>query len=661
MSRLANLFLALGISAVLILGAAGIYSQILKGRAGIATGAQMVEAIRASEQLAAKWSAEVGRVKNQPDADFDSLAGYIPRLAAQREVIVTAHERVGELPDEIKNGIRGYVSRVQAKQELIERFKMDYAVVRNSQDFLLNDPEGGKALLKSAREGRRIVVEDAARLMFDEMEQFIRTPDRMWQQRTRQTLDALLEASSCTREAAKAKEIAAHVEILLERHELAEDRFEEASSSREISNAADALTTQLDAHHQANQLYVDYLDYALYAVVGITLIYWTSLVLRAFRGRGRREAEAPVPAEVPAAAAAIGYVGALRARQPESGADAGRPDAGAPAEEVIVLAAPAPVMAAETAEIVPRRERPLQGAAPAPVAAADTAEIEGDLEPIAPARAGTEEAGIGLEPAAPVAQTPAPAPAPVREGGFGLATHAMVEAVFGRLAEVATELDRAAEAGEVLRSPEAERPEQALAALLGRLAGARWSTHRLAAQARDMLEGEVAEPDLRRTDLRDALTWLLDALDATHRERITAVLLPGTVADIDRRAFEAAMERVLIHALEAAARHPGGTGYVELTLTTHEGRHCISCVDYGPGPLTGVAAPAGDAPPSPPYDTLNLDIARRLVIAQGGEFEATTYPPYGSRIRILLHPATKPLRLGRDRSEAPRTGQDPTG
>ena len=658
MSRLVNIFLALGISAVLVLGAAGIYSQILKGRAGIAAGTQMVEAIRASEQLAAKWSAEVGRVKNQPDADFDSLAGYIPRLATQREVIVTAHERVGELPDEIRNGIRGYVSRVQAKQELIERFKMDYAVVRNSQDFLLNDPEGGEALLKSAREGRRIVVEDAARLMFDELEQFIRTPDRMWQQRTRQTLDALLEASSCTREAAKAKEIAAHVEILLDRHELAEDRFEEASSDREISNAADTLTIRLDAHHQANRLYVDYLDYALYAVVGITLIYWTSLVIRIFRGRGRRAAEAPVPAAVPAAAeaGATGYVGALRARQPGSGADAGRPDAGAPAEEVIVLAAPAPVMAAETAEIVPRRGRPLQGAEPAPVAAADTAEIEGGLEPVAPARTGVEEAGIGLEPAAPVAQMPAP----LREGGFGLATHAMVEAVFGRLAEVATELDRAAEAGEVLRSPEIERPEQALAALLGRLAGARWSTHRLAAQARDMLEGEVAEPDLRRTDLRDALTWLLDALDATHRERITAVLLPGTVADIDRRAFEAAMERVLIHALEAAARHPGGTGYVELTLTTHEGRHCISCVDYGPGPQTGVAAPAGDAPPSPRYDTLNLDIARRLVIAQGGEFEATTYPPYGSRIRILLHPATKPLRLGRDRSEAPRTGQDPT-
>ena len=653
MSRFVNVFLALGISAVLVLGAAGIYSQILKGRDGIAAGTRMVEAIRESEQLAAKWSAEVGRVKNQPDADFDSLAGYIPRLAAQREAIVTAHERMGELPSEIQNGIRGYVSRVQAKQELIERFKMDYAVVRNSQDFLLNDPEGGKALLESAREGRRIVVEDAARLMFDEMEQFIRTPNRMRQQSTRQTLDALLEASSCTREEAKAKEIAAHVEVLLERYELAEDRFEEASSVREISNAADALTTRLDTHHQANRVYVDYLDYALYAVVGITLIYWISLVIRMFRGRGRRGAEAPAPgiagpaaeagtmepppAEAPAAAEAVAgraYSGMLRGAPPIAPA----PAAAEPVAEAGTMEPP-PAEALAAAEAVAGHAYSgmLRGAppmAPAPMA----------TEPVA--EAGTME--------------PPPAEAPVRDGGFGLTTHAMVEAVFGRLAEVVTELDRAAEAGEVLRGPEIERPEQALAALLGRLDGARWSTRRLAVQARDMLEGEVAEPDLRRTDLRDALIRILDALDAAQRERITAVLLPGTVADVDRRAFEAAMERVLIHALEAAARHPGGAGCVELTLTTHEGRHCISCVDYGPGPLPGVTAPAGDAPPSPPYDTLNLGIARRLVIAQGGEFEATTYPPYGSRIRILLHPATKPLRPGRGQSEAPRTGRGST-
>ena len=211
----------------------------------------------------------------------------------------------------------------------------------------------------------------------------------------------------------------------------------------------------------------------------------------------------------------------------------------------------------------------------------------------------------------------------------------MVESVFGKLSEVAAELDRAVEAGETLRSPEAgERREEALAALLGRLAGARWGARRLAAQARGVLEDGEAEPDWQRIDLRDTLTSLLDALDATHRGRITAVLLPGAVARVDRQAFEAAMDRVLGHALEAAARHPGGAGHVELTLTTHEGRHCISCVEHGPGPS---ASGAGGA--SSWSDTLDLDVARRLVTAQGGEFEAAAWPPYGSRIRISIHPA----------------------
>ena len=248
--------------------------------------------------------------------------------------------------------------------------------------------------------------------------------------------------------------------------------------------------------------------------------------------------------------------------------------------------------------------------------------------PAFPAEAPPADTGIGAS--APVG----PAPDPVREGGIDLTMQAMVEAVFGKLSEVAAELDRAAEAGEAFRSPgeAGEHSEEALAALLGRLAGARWNVRRLAAQARDVLDGEEAEPDWQRIDLRDTLTSLLDALDTTHRARVTAVLLPGAVADVDRQAFEAAMERILGHALEAAARHPEGAGHVELTLTTHEGRHCISCIDHGPGPPA--SAPAGGTPSW--IDTLDLDVARRLVTAQGGEFEATTYPPYGNRIRICV-------------------------
>ena len=128
---------------------------------------------------------------------------------------------------------------------MIERFKTDYAVVRNSQDFLLNDPEGGQALLMSAREGGRTAVEDTAQQMFEELEQFLSTPDRGWNMRTDHTLDALVGISDGTPEAEKVKEIAAHVEVLLDRYELAEDRFEKAISNRRIRNAAAALLSRI--------------------------------------------------------------------------------------------------------------------------------------------------------------------------------------------------------------------------------------------------------------------------------------------------------------------------------------------------------------------------------------------------------------------------------
>ena len=623
-SRLANLVIALVISASLVAGAGLVYRQLLRNQASATAGMQALDAIRASERIAAEWGAEVGRVKNQPDADFDSLKVYIPRLAAQREAIVTARERMGELPNEIRNGIRGYLNRLRAKQELIERFKTDHAVVRNSQDFLLNDPEGSKALLRNARGGGRTMAVDAAGLMLEELEQFIRTPTRAWRQRTGQTLDALLEVSDGTPDAVKVEEIAAHVDVLLDRYKLAEDRFEEAVSNRDIRNAAATLSAWIDAHHQTRRLSVDYLNYTLYAIAGLAFVYWTSLVMRFFRGRrrGRREEEAPAPvagAEAPAAEEAVAgrvYSGMLRGAPPMAPASvAAATGAGAeaiPPRPVVEAIPPRPV-----AEAIP----------PRPVAEA--------IPPQPVAEAPAVDTGVAAE--APTGPAPEPYAPPIRGGGIGLTTHALVEAVFGKLTEVADELDRAAEAGEALRSPVAgERSEEALAALLGRLAGARWGAHRLAAQARGVLEGTEAEPDRQRIDLRDALKSLLDTLDEARRGRITAVLLPGAVADVDLRAFEAAMERILGHALEAAARHPEGAGHVELTLTTREGRHCISCIDHGPGPPTPAA---GGAPAW--RDTLDLDVARRLVTAQGGEFEAATYPPYGSRIRIWIPPVTE--------------------
>ena len=677
MKRLVNFVIALVISAGLIAGAGIAYRQLVEEQAIAAASLQAIEAVRASERLAAEWGAEVGRVRNQPDADFDSLKGYIPRLAAEREAIVAAWNRMGELPSDVRNGIRRYTANLRAKQELIERFKTDYAVVRNSQDFLLNDPEGGEALLRSAREGGRTAVEEGTLLMLAELRQFIRTPSLSWNMRAEHALGALMEASDDTPEAVKAQEIAAHVEVLLQRYALAEDRFAEAVSNQKIRDAAAVLSARLDSLHGERQISIQYLTYALIAAAGLLLVYWTYLVVRFFQGRRRRGAEAPVPEPIPEAVAeadavqphpaeetpAVAEAAAERAyddmlrdaplvapapvpAEPVAGTDAIRPHPAAEAPAVAEaeagrayddmlpdapLVAPAPVAAgpvagADAMRPHPAAEMPAAAEAEAGRAYGDTLR---DAPPVAPAPVVAAEV-----PAGPAPEPSAPS---VREGGIGLTTQAMAEAVFGKLAEVAAELDRAIEAGEAFRTPgTGERSEEALAALLGRLAGARWNARRLAAQACGVLdEGGEARPDWQRVDLRDALASLLDTLDATRRGRITAVLLPGAEADVDRQAFQAAMERVLNHALEAAARHPEDTGHVELTLTTHEGRHCISCIDHGPGP--SASGPAAGGAPSW-SDTLDLDVARRLVTAQGGEFEAATYPPFGSRIRIWIPP-----------------------
>ena len=616
MRRFVNAFVALVISASLVAGAVGVRDRMSGEEGEIAAYTQAIEAIRASEQLAAQWSAEVGRVKNQPDADFDALKDFIPKLVAERDRLLAAQDRMGDLPNEVKNRIRSYLSRLEAKQGKIERFKTDHAVVRNSQDFLLSDPEGARALLASAREGGRDAVEGAATLMLDELGQFLRTPTDAWRNRTSAALDALVAASDGTPDAAKTAEIARHTEVILERWKLAEARFEESISNENVSTSADVLVARLDADRAASRIYITYLGYAFYTVVGLALVYWTYLVMRSFfrLPRRRREAEAR-------AAQATRRPDEYEYKVEEHGPE-GLED------EVVVVRAPARQPLTERMKSVPAPdEAPARADAPVaaggPPARADT-----------PVAAGGPPAGrrpgAAREKRAALSETPAP------PAGDALTTRVLIQAVAGKFAEIAVELDQANEAGEALRGSEPGDPEQALAALLGRLAGARWSAHRLVAQTREMLGGEEDRPEWAhntdRVDLHGVLTGFLGALDPVHRERITATLLPGAFAEVDPLAFETAMDRVLGHALEAAARHPGGAGHVELTLTTYQGRHCISCIDHGPGMAAGGGMET-------PRDTLDVDIARRLIVAQGGEFEAVAYPPHGSLIRIRLHPA----------------------
>ena len=84
-----------------------------------------------------------------------------------------------------------------------------------------------------------------------------------------------------------------------------------------------------DTHDQARRIFTSYLGYTFYAVTGIALIYWLSLVVRFFHGRRAVEVS-----EAPGAAAAREAV-AVPEADVGSADPFGLPEAGSPAEEAM--------------------------------------------------------------------------------------------------------------------------------------------------------------------------------------------------------------------------------------------------------------------------------------------------------------------------------------
>ena len=182
------------------------------------------------------------------------------------------------------------------------------------------------------------------------------------------------------------------------------------------------------------------------------------------------------------------------------------------------------------------------------------------------------------------------APAPrLQPDGSELVHQATQDAILGRLREIEQEIRAAADAAEqaehTRRSPDGEGhgDDVAWVAAAGRMAGARWAVHTLLKEV-DRLPVALAAPrgatDL--IDVRGLLERQLGALAGEDRKRIDATLVPGAVARGNPRALETATDIIVRHALEGARLHPGGEGYVTLTLVQENDGVHLTCLDHGP-------------------------------------------------------------------------------
>jgi two-component system osmolarity sensor histidine kinase EnvZ len=148
---------------------------------------------------------------------------------------------------------------------------------------------------------------------------------------------------------------------------------------------------------------------------------------------------------------------------------------------------------------------------------------------------------------------------------------------------------------------------------------------------------ENAGTSATATDLR----LLLNEIAARYGDRISCT---GLQDDLPKRANvqSQALRRAITNLIENALRH-GGSGPVELALTSEGTETVIAVLDYGPGiapaeverlklPFTrGEAARTGAAGAG-----LGLAIVDRIVRAQGGRFELMPRPGGGLAAQIRL-------------------------
>ena len=241
----------------------------------------------------------------------------------------------------------------------------------------------------------------------------------------------------------------------------------------------------------------------------------------------------------------------------------------------------------------------------------------------APRRSGGEEIRLEDQEAEAV-------PPPSQPDGSEFVHRATREAMLDRLREVEQEIRAAAAAAEqaehVRRNADDEGHQGvAWTAAAGRMAGARWAVHTLLREVDRLPAAPSPRGSMGRIDMRTLLDKQLGALAGEDRRRIDATLVPGAVTRGNLRALEAAADLIVKHALEGARLHPGGEGYVTLTLVQEDDGVHLTCLDHGP-----------EGEGSGERRSLALAVARGLIEGQGGEMEITPYPRHGTMVRLRL-------------------------
>ena len=274
----------------LVLLATGGFCRMEAQRAGmvVAQSVRVMEAIRATQGLAAQWSAEVEKVRSEIDGNIDALTDFSGRMGDRVRIIRDSRSALPDRPGR-EDALDDYVQRLKVREEHVERFKSSIVLFRNSRRFV---PIVGGQLAEAARDGRYGQIETAVRQVLEVAQSLLGQPAGDWRLRMKQACTLLVENADGTPLRTRAEVLDKHVHSLLRHHEQMERHFEEIMRP-DLEDRATRAIDLLNADYRPHETKRRYFDYGFRGSLGLALLYWATLIVR-WAGR-RRKGKVVVP------------------------------------------------------------------------------------------------------------------------------------------------------------------------------------------------------------------------------------------------------------------------------------------------------------------------------------------------------------------------------
>ena len=265
------------LSVALVMTAAGLYWMASSARAG--NHHLAISTVRQIQQLEAQWSIETARVRSDPLSDFDSLTIFIPRIERLKATLSEAIRGTPNLPDRLVNDTNAYLSAIDAKEERIERFKMGYAVLRNSVRYL---PLAATNVMQQmqTRGGNSAFIKNIATVT-DEINTYLASPAPPEKERLMRVLGELGDgiASRHPTLVNTAMNFVAHGQVLLDKQAPTEEIFQEATSNR-ISDLGGSLIRGFESEIDKKETLAAWYERGIVGMGAALWLMWLGIAFR---------------------------------------------------------------------------------------------------------------------------------------------------------------------------------------------------------------------------------------------------------------------------------------------------------------------------------------------------------------------------------------------